>query len=69
MRIFAGSTGGHTFLSRFTELVTDERRKFVELATWLSLDSAAVTSDTPVPFDIRKVWHVLDAENRETPAE
>lgn len=66
VRIFAGSTGNHTFLSRYRELVTDERRKFVKLANWIALDSAAVTADTPVPFDIRKVWHVLDTENRET---
>ena len=66
LRIFAGSTGGHTFLSRFSELVAEGRRNFVKSANWLSLDPAAVTSDTPVPFGIRAVWHVLDAENKET---
>ena len=66
MRIFTGSTGTATFLNRFTELVTESRRQFVEVANWLSLDPTAVTADTPVPFDIRPVWHQLDAENRET---
>ena len=66
VRIFAGSTGTATFLNRFTELVNEYRRRFVEAANWLSLDPTAVTADTPVPFDIRPVWHQLDAENNET---
>jgi hypothetical protein len=66
IRIFAGAPGGATFANRFAELVAKERRKFVESANWLTLDPSAVTADTPVPFDIRVVWHQLDAENRET---
>ena len=66
IRIFSGATGGATFLTRYTELVTEARRKFVEAANWLTLDPTAVTADTPVPFDIREVWHQLDAENNET---
>ena len=27
---------------------------------------AAVTSDTPVPFDLRPIWHQLEYDNRET---
>lgn len=27
-----------------------------------------MTPDTPVPFDIKKVWYELDTENRETQA-
>lgn len=65
-RTFTGSTGTATFLNRFTELVTNYRRRFVESAEWLALDPTAVTSDTPVPFDIRSVWHELDSENNET---
>lgn len=30
------------------------------------MDPAVVTADTPVPFDIRPIWHQLDSENRET---
>ena len=67
LRIFSGLPGGSaTFVNRYTELVTAARRQFVEDADWLTLDPTAVTADTPVPFDIRAVWHQLDAENNET---
>jgi len=66
MRIFAGSTGGATTRSRFNELVTEQRRAFADAATWLTIDLSAVTSDSPIPFDLAPVWHQLDYENRET---
>lgn len=66
IQVFAGAPGGATFANRFVELVTNARREFVEAANWLTLDPTAVTADTPVPFDIRPIWHRLDAENRET---
>ena len=66
VRIFAGTTGGATFSNRFTELVTNTRREFVEAASWLTLDPTSITADTPVPFDVRRVWHCIDAENHET---
>lgn len=66
VRVFAGAPGGPTFNSRFAELVAEARRTFVASADWLNLDPTAVTADTPVPFDIRPVWHRLDSENRET---
>jgi hypothetical protein len=66
VRIFAGVSGGATFSNRFNELVAQARRDFVNEAAWLSLDPSAITADTPVPFDIRPIWHKLDAENRET---
>ena len=66
VRIFAGTPGGPTFANRFTELVVEARRKFVGDADWLTLDPTTVTADTPVPFDIRPIWHILDSENRET---
>ncbi|MCY4014027.1 MAG: ATP-binding protein [Gammaproteobacteria bacterium] len=61
-----GVTAGNTFHQRYTELVTAARRQFVTEATWLDVGEAAVTVDTPVPFDLRKVWHQLDRENHET---
>jgi uncharacterized protein len=64
--IFAGTAGGATFANRFAELVTNARREFVKASTWLNIDPTAVTAETPVPFDIRQIWHQLDAENRET---
>lgn len=66
VRIFAGAGGGATFTSRFNELVTAARREFVREASWLDLDESAVTADTPVPFDVRRIWHQLDSENHET---
>jgi DNA helicase HerA-like ATPase len=66
VRIFAGGPGGATFSNRFTELVGAARREFVRSATWLALDPTSITADTPVPFDIRPIWHQLDSENRET---
>lgn len=66
VRIFAGAGGGATFTSRFNELVTAARREFVREASWLHLDESAVTADTPVPFDVRRIWHQLDSENHET---
>lgn len=68
LRIFAGGTGGATFSDRFVELVTKARRDFVESAKWLTNDPTTVTADTPIPFDIRPIWHQLDRENRETRA-
>lgn len=65
LSVFAGSASPTT-RSRFDELVTDERRAFVTAAPWLKLATAAVTPDTPVPFDLRKVWYQLDFENNET---
>src|SRR5690606_24880754 len=65
-RIFIGGPGSPTFISRFSQLVTDARRRFAEDAEWLTLDSAAVTADTPIPFDIKPIWHRIDYENRET---
>lgn len=66
IRIFTGTSGGASFINRFNELVAQARREFVAAAEWLNLDPTAVTADTPVPFDIRPVWHRLDSENRET---
>lgn len=66
LRIFAGTLGGATVQSRFIELVAAERRSFAQQADWLNLEATAITADTPIPFDLRLVWHSLDAENRET---
>ena len=69
LEVFAGSRGGATTRSRFEELVGQARRAFVTDATWLQLDPAAVTADTPVPFELRPIWHQLDYENNETRTE
>lgn len=66
LRIFIGGTGSATFSTRFVELVMEARRAFVKSATWLDNDPTTITADTPIPFDIRPIWHQLDRENRET---
>lgn len=66
LRAFVGSNAGPTTQKAWATLVAEERRDFANAATWLSLDPQAITADTPVPFDIRKVWLQLDSENRET---
>lgn len=66
LRAFAGSSGGPTTQKTWTTLVAQARRDFALAASWLHLDPGAITADTPVPFDIRKVWLLLDSENRET---
>lgn len=66
IKIFAGAPGGGTFNSRFAELVAEARRTFATTANWLHVDPTAVTADTPIPFDVRPIWHRLDWENRET---
>ena len=66
LKIFVGGTGSSKFYNRFVELVAEARKAFVSQAAWLNIDVSAVTQDTPVPFDIRPIWHKLDYENRET---
>ena len=66
LKVFAGGTGGATFQSRFSELVTEARRSFAAASNWIELDASSITADTPIPFDIKPVWYLLDCENRET---
>jgi len=63
---FTSMAPGKTLIAKWTQLVAEARVKFVESADWLTLDPSAVTADTPVPFDIREVWHRFDWENSET---
>ena len=66
LRAFTGVAGAGTASSRFSELVTEARTAFAAQAPWLTLDPAAITADTPIPFDLRSVWHIMDSENNET---
>jgi hypothetical protein len=63
---FCGPVDSMTVNTRFAELVTQARRDFLDGCTWLVVDPEAVGADTPVPFDLRAVWHKLDSENRAT---
>ena len=62
---FAGSAGGGTTRTNFAEFVAAGRRDFAAAATWLNLDLAAITADTPIPFDLKQAWYRLDYENNE----
>jgi hypothetical protein len=65
LRVFVGPGGGST-QKRFEEFVLEERRKFAASADWLDLDPAAISADSPVPFDLREVWYRLEFENNAT---
>ena len=65
LQVFVGAASV-TATRRFTELVTDARRAFVFESKWLDLDPVAITSDTPVPFDLRQVWYTLEYDNNAT---
>ena len=65
LRVFVGAARG-TVTQRFPELVADARRSFVADCQWLDLEEVAITSDTPVPFDLHEVWHRLEYENNAT---
>lgn len=66
LRAFCGNVESATIQSRFGELVTEGRREFTQNAAWLRLDPTAVTSDSPIPFDIQKAWFQLDHDNNAT---
>jgi hypothetical protein len=65
LRVFVGS-GVDSTQKRFEEFVLEERRKFAAGADWLELDPAAISADSPVPFDLREVWYRLEHENNAT---
>jgi hypothetical protein len=63
---FCGPVESPTINARFAELVVDARREFLDGCEWLTVDPESVGADTPIPFDLRAVWHKLDWENRAT---
>ncbi len=66
LRALTGTTAGTQTTTRFSELVAEGRQAFAKNAEWVRLDAGAITSETPIPFNIREVWYRLDFENRET---
>ncbi|HTW85733.1 MAG TPA: ATP-binding protein [Candidatus Sulfotelmatobacter sp.] len=65
LRILTGSEGA-TLLTRFSELVSEERRAFAATSRWLSIPEPLIAADTPVPFDLHNVWYRLAYENSAT---
>lgn len=68
LRIFVGGSGGnHSFKKRFGELVVQARQSFADSASWLDdINSSSISEETPIPFNIREIWHQIDYENNET---
>lgn len=66
LQAFCGSVESATPRSRFAELVTQHRRQFAADAAWLDLHPSAIGADTPIPFDLRAVWHRLEYDNSAT---
>jgi len=52
-----------------SDLVREEREKFLRALDDPWFPPEAVTADTPTPFDMRKVWFELDKRNRATYSE
>ena len=66
LRAFCGPNESATTNVRFSELVATERRSFVKRCAWIKIDPGAVSADTPVPFDLKRVWHKLQFDNDAT---
>lgn len=52
--------------NRFSQLVEDRRKMFAEKADWLDIPKSDISADSPIPYNLRKVWYTLALENRET---
>lgn len=61
-----GAEKNITIRNRFQDLVLHERQEFLKKAKWDIPRPEDITVDTPVPFDIRAVWHQLDFDNNAT---
>lgn len=66
LRAFCGPVESMTIISKFNELVTKQRREYAKESKWLSCDLSSITADTPIPFNLKKVWYELTFENTAT---
>lgn len=66
LTLAAGRIEGPNTGPRFAELVVDARRAFAAKASWVDVPSATIGAETPIPFDLRAVWHQLDREGHAT---
>jgi len=66
LRGFCGANESPTVISRFIELVTAARREFARSCPWITTDPAVISADTPVPFDLKTIWHKLHYDNNAT---
>ena len=65
-RVFA--TGSETAAARMRlqDLIVAERRAFASKAKWLDVPAEDISADTPIPYDLRRVWYDLDFESHAT---
>ncbi len=66
LRAFCSSSESATTINRFSELCAAGRRDFAAKCQWLQIDPASISPDTPIPFDLRKVWYRLHHDNQAT---
>lgn len=67
LRVYApGAERNPVVRNRLQELVLEARQSFLGAAKWSAPSASDITVDSPVPFDLREVWHKLDFENRAT---
>lgn len=65
VRVFATGADQVT-RNRISEVVLQEKLRFLADAKWDQPRPEEVTVDTPVPFDLRTVWYEMDFDNRAT---
>jgi len=66
LQVYGRAINNTLIRNRFQELVLQERQEFLRTAKWSAPLPDGIAVDTPVPFDLRKVWHQLDFENSAT---
>lgn len=69
LQAFCGAVESQTIISKFNELVTQQRREYAKKSKWLTCDLLSITADTPIPFSINRVWYDLVFENTATYSE
>lgn len=68
LRTYASGRGADspTIKTRFIQEVLDARQEFLRDRGWASPAPEDISTETPTPFDLRKVWHRLDYADRAT---
>jgi uncharacterized protein len=68
MRIYVGtrSQDSPTVKNRFFQEILDARQRFLRESKWSAPAPEDVSSESPVPFDLRQVWYNIDHLDRAT---
>ncbi len=64
--IGAGSNVSPVVRNKVQELVLAERQGYLRESGWSTPAWEDITVDTPIPYDLRRVWYQLDFDNRAT---